>query len=329
MEVFYLQKMEMERKAKSLQQTSESQMDTLSEERARELTNIMNSCTISINKAINNLVQEVLNLQATERNELIETVKSLNAKLPLTEPVLNPVDSHSHQNIVGLDSHNRTIPDSEELDISQTGDQEEGHVFSVKEEDNDLVDSKLKHMNDEKKREEKSPIDLDDQKENQDTLFKNPKIPIGTKSQIETSKDDKLKCEQCTFETSTIRNMNRHRGRIHIMKEKQFKCDQCSFKSKYKESLNQHIKCIHAKESNKEFKCKKCPYATIYNWNLITHIKRNHMAKEDKSFRCDQCPYATAVKENFNLTQNDHMQKWRRESSSVTSVPMQQFLSQL
>ena len=108
-----LQKNKMDRELNmGRQEARENKIDTQSDERARQFTKIMNSCTININKAINNLVQEVWDLQAKERNELIETVNSLQAKLSLIEPVQTNVESH--QNVVDLDGSDESLADSED-----------------------------------------------------------------------------------------------------------------------------------------------------------------------------------------------------------------------
>ena len=299
----------------------ESQIATQGEDRVKQFTNIMNSCTIRINKAVNDLVQEVWDLQAKERNVLIETVKSLNDKLSRIDIVQNPGDSH--HNVVDLNNPDQTLNISGENDIEtskicyEEGDQKDPAITQdtdAKQEEidplidgyhsNDSDDSERIPMNDEEDIKEEVTIDLEEQNEDslrdKATSFKNTKKPTDTKLQYESNKDDKIKCEQCTFETSTKRNMNRHMGRVHTMKEKQFKCDQCSYQAKYKDHLKQHINGVHAKDGDKTFKCNLCPYATVFNHTLNMHIRRVHEKMEGKRFRCEQCPYATTVKVDLN-----------------------------
>ena len=82
-------------------QSFESLIDFQTQEQANHLTTIMNSCATKINRAINNLISDVWELQAKERNELMETVNSLKEKLSLIEQVQGNVDS---ENVIDLDS---------------------------------------------------------------------------------------------------------------------------------------------------------------------------------------------------------------------------------
>ena len=306
----------MDRKPKSGHRGSEIQIDTQSEERARQFTNIMSSCTSSINKAINDLVQEVWDLQAKERNELIETVNSLTAKLSMIEPVQNHVDTQ--ENVVDLDSPDESLPDSEENDIERSKisyEEDDQEDTPFKQEDkyplidgyhsNDSDEYEQIAMNDEEDVEEKVAVDLGEQNEDSPGdkhVSFNAKMTTDAKTKYESNKDDKLMCEQCTFETSTIRNLYRHMRRVHTITDKNFKCDQCSYAAKRKETLDQHINGVHAKVGDKKFKCDQCPYATVFKWTLNQHNNRVHVKREDmnKSFRCDQCPYATTVKVDLN-----------------------------
>ena len=76
----------------------------------------------------------------------------------------------------------------------------------------------------------------------------------------------------------------------NIEDESKFECDQCSFSSKYLKNLNRHKEVIHKKRKPKDhissaikrskvikgFSCESCDYKCVTKFNLNRHVSRMH-----------------------------------------------------
>ena len=144
--------------SRSRHQVGKDKIDTRREDGTRRLTKIINACTNSITKAINDLAEEVWDLEAQlsdttkERDDLVETVNSLNAKLSIIHPMEKHVDTHLDS--AKLDCPEVVIPDSEEQDLvleaykmsNESGDHQEHEVMSDTE-DNQTEKYTIKQKN--------------------------------------------------------------------------------------------------------------------------------------------------------------------------------------
>ena len=88
----------------------------------------------------------------------------------------------------------------------------------------------------------------------------------------------RLKCDQCDYETSQRKYLNRHKSRRHGV----LKCDQCD-KTFKKTSLKVHIASVHEKI---RFECDQCDYKAPVRQAITLHKMSMH---EGKFLKCDQC----------------------------------------
>ena len=246
------------------------------DESHKQISDIINFHSSSINKGINDLVKEVGDLQAElsvtkkERNVLLDTVENLNgeirhlsAKLPVTQPLPEPEDNLS--------------PDVREEAISDTTEHyiERPRIESETAKEEECLDYG----------------DIFDENDQQQIL----------KSPENTSED--FVCSECNFVFSTQENLTIHLKNVHPklnevstgqsvhkMGGKQFKCDQCPHTTSRKESLKRHIEVVHDKI--KSHVCGECGYAFSRKDNLKTHRNMVHQMGE-KIFKCDKCPYTS------------------------------------
>ena len=106
------------------------------------------------------------------------------------------------------------------------------------------------------------------------------------------NKIKKNKCEECQYETPSIRNLKRHIKAVHD-KIRNFVCDICGYAASQKVHLKQHNDAVH-KMTESTYKCGKCSYKSNLKRDVKKHIQfvhgkiRNHV--------CDECDYATSDK---------------------------------
>ena len=94
-------------------------------------------------------------------------------------------------------------------------------------------------------------------------LFRSgPKLKY--ESDQEEEGGEKLKCDQCLYETSKLRNLKRHIKYSHAPTDKIFKCEQCPYTTKRPNALRTHVKGVHAKEGDKVYQCDRCSYSTVF-----------------------------------------------------------------
>ena len=108
---------------------------------------------------------------------------------------------------------------------------------------------------------------------------------------------EKLKCEQCPYETSVRENMIRHINGVHE-KIKDHICEECGYATSQKNNLKVHKEKVHfGVKKIKTITCDHCSFAADYNSDMKRHIDAVH--KKIRRHVCEECDYATSV--NYNL----------------------------
>ena len=104
----------------------------------------------------------------------------------------------------------------------------------------------------------------------------------GTKGSVSDSKInqkssesrvEKLKCDQCLYETSERSNLRRHIKAVHD-KIRNHVCNDCGFSANQKANLMRHIELVHMKIKHQV--CRECGYVAYHKSRLKEHMKKVH-----------------------------------------------------
>ena len=288
------------------------------DESQREFLEIIDTHSNSINEAMNSLVEEVTDLQAQlsvttkERNNLIETVKSMSETIPRQpdneDSLVDMGNLETEENVLRgtttdnkeKESANNAIPNQLQhtLNVGNTEKCSPSDISHVN-------DTDMKHEGDS----QNNIAQADEKTEN-----------IGIRQQIDTnellaqsginlphykfkeqSEANSLNAEIRTsagFPFFAMKQEKNTEGkimenRVKYDSTKKFKCDHCPYSSDHRNHLQKHISVVH-KKVEKKFRCGQCTYASHTNYHLNEHIS----AKHDKimSHACDYCNYVATCK---------------------------------
>ena len=288
------------------------------EESEKELSNIIQFHSSSINSRIQDLVEEVSDLKVTlsviakERDDLLDTVHTLSNGIKQRSDALSSPQASSESREIQSNDTPRTISPSSEAEhdveiftiSSEIGDQD----YIAFNESQDL-------NNDEERRDKEMTNDKDNEeyRRENDTTKGNKRKEIPTdltdNSQQYESKcsknivphDDHV-CPECNFAFSTSENLEIHLKNVHPKlelindresikkrKNKKFMCPHCLCTSAKLRNIKQHIISVH--EKIKKHVCEECGYAALQKGDLKKHIEVVHMNL--KSYVCEECGYTS------------------------------------
>ena len=135
-----------------------------------------------------------------------------------------------------------------------------------------------------------------------------------------------VKCNLCTFETTSIQTMSRHWRNIHKGVNLELKCHYCDFEAPKLNVANCNFKqCngqlttleTHLKEEHKYVSnigsCLKCQFTAYHEKTLSAHIKSMH------DLKCQLCSYEGKSLVGLRMhISNAHIQKYLSEKKSET-----------
>merc|ERR1712218_23878 len=94
------------------------------------------------------------------------------------------------------------------------------------------------------------------------------------------------KCNDCSYTTSDLSQLNEHRKWIHD-KVRDKKCGDCEYSTFLASNLAKHKKSVHDKIQ--DYVCKDCPFKTSAAALLKHHILRIH--RSNRKIPCRYCPF--------------------------------------
>ena len=220
------------------------ELESWRDESQRQFSNIINCHSESINKAINDLVEEVGDLQAKlsttthERNDLMETVKNLSGGIRQLRATL-PVDNHRLE-AQDIDSSEMGLSYMEEQAIekprasAETEDQVEFEEIEVQQQDKYTLDYGNSSSN------ELSDGDANDT----ENLDPDEVVTVNDGEDHEKRESMKFcsslqKSQQNVFNCSQAKTWTHHKNDFHS--DKQI-CPKCSFSFSTGENLIIHLK---------------------------------------------------------------------------------------
>ena len=250
-----------------------------------EFSNIINSQGKIMGKNIENLVEEAnklkeqLSVITQERDNLLQTIESLNVKL-------------LHDQEVASDMGMLKGGDSEvEDEITFENNEYSGVNKETEESENDVddVEPLMNHKNkDESKFDKVSDKneDLDLLKESTEsktkleTDWKRHTSRSGTGWICEVNIPDPT-CQQpdgisCPYTSSLAHHMKEHVEASHLKIRHHF-CKECDYSSYRKQTLNKHVKTVHAKTGR--YVCQECGHAEHKKMLLMSHMSSVHKMK--------------------------------------------------
>ena len=293
------------------------------DESHRQMSNILSSQSININKRFKDLVEEfsVMEVQISElrkeRNVLLETIHDLNyeikmmrARLPLTGTEEPSIKDGSLMDVIYIKEECLESPR-----INTTTDNEEENIDYQ----DSLYDKSPLHNS-------TSPVDyqafdafVDDSnlspgkgvsKQDKEETQQNPIMKSSRRnmskcmSSLSLHKKDvhntnKIHvCEECGYASTKKYKVKEHWDSVHNKGEKKFKCEECPYLSARKSILRRHWDALHNK-GKKRFKCEKCSYSSAEQAKLKQHMSSVH--NMGLKFECDECGYASSRKDNIEL----------------------------
>ena len=307
-------------------------LSSWSEDSQREFANIVNPYSNSIRIAINELYGEVCVLQTQlfdvtkERDGLLETVdnlmkreiRELNAKCPIVADLQDAGES-SNQDSQEVDS---AKVDSENGDVEEHHTSYDDEIADGQNDMNNLAVYELGNVDyiAHVVQEEGLTDEVDEtNKEQEETAGIGSSVFISLHSEAKEARyqrdlttesimndhksqdrnkiqEDvqKVKCEQCSFETNCRIILFRHINEVHDKIRRHF-CENCSYSTSHKNNLKQHEKSVHifgdsmSKYDNpdRKFKCEMCPYISSRKGHMNEHVEGVH--KKSKSHKCELC----------------------------------------
>ena len=284
------------------------------DESHKQFLNIVDTHINIINDAMNTFVEEVNDLQAQlsasrkERNDLIETVRTLSGKIK---------KQHHNEDPQDLDSKDVEHKENEGSDIERhlNGYEDFNEEEEIKDKGNisdEALSQQALNGSDTESYltfnafEDMDAIDMDDQgvyeKDNSQTDHEE-KENLSRSVKIESKKlvgpdviNPLVESAKVPLPLSTLKQMGKS---VQTNREKTFKCEQCPYASLQKYRLIQHIAARHTKIKN--IACGECSYVTTCKSNLYNHRKSCKMGNNKLSWklRCALCPYSAVRKDNL------------------------------
>ena len=101
-----------------------------------------------------------------------------------------------------------------------------------------------------------------------------------------------LTCDQCQFQVSGKRALNKHMKSHRENLEPVFRCTKCEFQATKKRVFTMHLKAHEKKENDPKLQCSECPLKAWSKKELRTHVKATHTAVVSV-YSCDKCKYKT------------------------------------
>ena len=270
------------------------QLNLWRKESQREFTKIIDLYTITINKSINNLVEEVCDLQTQlsdtekERDGLRETVETLScdigklsAKLPVSD-TLPQAQEISIQDNQDDDSISITVDDPVGRERPTVG----GRMDYQEEQ---LDNGKVMYRIGIVRQPNKTIIHRYEQKDSvHDALLDINDHVIPHDGSDEDATENEVDATNIERDETIEMDEESLYERNHI-------CKECGNTFTRKSSLQKHIIAAHV--GSKKYKCQLCPYASSNRSHFKHHIKGVHDKIRD--YTCDECNYAASQKVNL------------------------------
>ena len=83
-----------------------------------------------------------------------------------------------------------------------------------------------------------------------------------------------FKCDQCSYTTTILSILERHKRYAHTQKVRNFPCNHCEHRAVNETALRVHVTAVHDKVRN--YKCDYCGITTARKANLMSHIAEVH-----------------------------------------------------
>ena len=255
-----------------------------------EFSNIINSQGTIMSKNIENLVEEVrklkeqLSLITQERDDLLETVESLNIKIMHDQEVAPDLGS--------LESGNPEVADEITFEQNEYSTASNGTEYSEDDVDDvEPIKTPIKNHNKKDASQFEEIIDKNEEinhlKESTEsktnvleTDWKRHTSRSGTGWMCELKVPDPT-CRQpdgisCPYTSSLAHHMKEHVEASHLKIRNHF-CKECDYSSYRKQTLNKHVKTVHAKTGR--YVCQECGHAEHKKMLLMSHMSSVHKMK--------------------------------------------------
>ena len=250
-----------------------AKLSSWQEESQREFSIILDSHSRSINKGINELLEQ-LSAITKERDDLLGKVEDLqgevwrqNSKLhviqSLTESEGNPNQEGSRK-LEFLDAEVQGVETGDEMHLLDKEDNLDNSILNEIEDENVksiecIVDEEQVHF-------EQSKACSDSQEKAQNS--ENGKIEDG-----DITKHGG-KCKGYAIPKKS--HLNEHKDAEHKTGGKRFECKWCPYTSVHPGHFKRHTKTHQKRQNHVNRVCGECGYATLCKYNLNQHIKAVH-----------------------------------------------------
>ena len=104
-------------------------------------------------------------------------------------------------------------------------------------------------------------------------LAKEPTPATQTREIVE-ERIGNFKCDQCSYTTTILSILARHKKYGHTQKVRNFPCSHCEHKATNENALKAHVSAVHNKV--RKYRCDDCGHATARRANLMSHITEVH-----------------------------------------------------
>ena len=271
------------------------ELKTWREDSDTQLTRIIDSHTSSIGKGMNDMIEVVSELKSKllavtqEKEELMVDNKMLRNENKQLKDVIHIVQPRSnHQQNHYQVSEAECNVESARTSVSSISELVDADDIKFGVEGDEIDEMQLECKNGKSD----GVLDKSNHSDIGDGL-----IPPDIMRRSKSRRAEKLKCEQCSYETAQRSNLKRHVQSIHE-NIRTHTCKMCGYATSVIENLVKHKEVVHKVQF---LKCSLCPYATPHKVNLVNHIEGVHEGIRDHV--CQDCGYAT-----YNKSQlKEHM----------------------
>ena len=279
---------------------------TWRQESQRDFLHISNS----IDKGINDLVEQVCGLQAQlevttkERNDLIQTVSNLSgeiaelcAKLDMRQPLPKILDRCS-LNTIKEESMEMEDDDQQYVERMSCISEAVPNMDITKNEV-DGTDDKQNETG------RQSKIKVQSRYPSRSKL-----VQTGSKHSLNDNSEDHI-CPECNIAFTHLKSLRIHLKNMHTKHTKKRLNEESPTKNEDGKGLSEHSVNIEAEEiqeghrndlyenigGDKKFKCRQCHYSSGYSSHIKQHIKAVH--EKIRNHVCGKCGYAASKKGNL------------------------------